>query len=400
MSHSFDIPVSRLETQAIKWDMLHTPGSHHLHRTERFASGDVLPMWVADMDFSTAPPITAALQQRLNHPVYGYTHTPDSYRASVCDWMRRRQGWTPRPEWICTTHGVVQALNLSVRAFSQPGDTVIIPAPVYYPFATAVTGNGRTQARSPLNATDTGAYTFDLTQITSLASNPTCSMLLLCNPHNPGGRAWDEEELSALAQICAEYQVTVISDEIHADLTLPGHRFTPFLPIAQQHDCQAVICTSASKTFNLAGLATSEIFLPSPSMRTAFRQQLASAGIFGPHLLGPIATEAAYTECADWHTELLLYLEAGHNLVRHILAPLSGRITPIPQEATYLVWLDCRGLGLDDQALAHAFMEKARVYPESGTLYGPEGRGFMRLNIACPHTILETALTRIVDAFS
>ncbi len=399
MTNPFDTQISRLETQAIKWDMVHTPGGH-IRRTERFSSGDVLPMWVADMDFPAAPPITKALQARLSHPVYGYTHTPDSYRAAVCDWMRRRQGWAPDPEWLLPTRGVVQALNLAVRAFSEPGDQIIVPSPVYYPFFTAVTGNGRELARSPLHEAADGSYTFDLAHIANLAAAPQTTLLLLCNPHNPGGRAWTPDELSDLAHLCAKHGVAVIADEIHADLTLPAHPFTPFHPIAQAADCSNVICSSASKAFNLAGLATSEVFLPTAQQRSKFRKELASAGVFGPDMLGPIATEAAYTQGSDWLDALLVYLETGLAIVREQLAPISDKLRLIPQEATYLAWIDCRGTGMSDEELATTFAEQARVYPESGPLYGPEGTGFIRLNFACPHHILTTALTRITQTFA
>jgi cystathionine beta-lyase len=399
MKEFFDIAISRTNTQAVKWDMRHTPDGH-VRRTDRFNAGDAIPMWVADMDFTVAPEIASALRERVAHPVYGYTHAPDSYRAAVCDWMRRRQGWAPAPRWLCSTHGVVQALNLCVRAFSTPGDAIIIPSPVYYPFIGAVENNGRKALRSSLRETSDGTFALDLDHIADLAAQESCTCLLLCNPHNPVGRAWNHSDLSALASLCAQHGVVVVSDEIHADLTLPAHRFTPFQPIAAAAGCQSVICSSASKTFNLAGLTTSEIFIPCDSMRLRFQKELACAGVFGAHLFGPVATEAAYTCAEQWLNGLLQYLDQSHTVVRRLLDRDTCPLRPVPADATYLVWLDCRATTCDDAALMERFLESAHVCPEAGPLFGPEGKGFVRLNIACPHAFLKEALERIIKAFT
>ena len=366
--------------------------------TDRFASGAATPMWVADMDFPSPPCVVDALRERVDHGLYGYSHLPRTYRKTVAAWYATRHNWTIDTSWLCVTHGIVQALNLLVRTFVKPGEHVIVQSPVYYPFYSAITENGATVERLPLELqTDTQHYVMDFEALERSLTEHPAAMLLLCNPHNPVGRVWTREELTRLGEICLAHDVLVIADEIHGDLALPPHHYIPFASISDEFAQHSITCTAASKTFNLAGLHTSNLLIPNPDLRARFADTLEACGIFGANLFGAIATEAAYREGAPWLDSLLAYLETNRQLVATRCETIDG-ITAIPTEGTYLAWLDCHGLGLEPADLRRFMQEQAGIALDSGKLFGPDGTGFERLNFACPRPMLEAALDRLASA--
>lgn len=394
----FDRIIDRTGTSSVKWNMMHQGETGDVGPTDRFTSGSATPMWVADMDFAVPPCVTDALRDRVEHGVFGYSHLPRTYRKHVAAWYRQRHDWEIDPSWICLTHGVVQALGLLVRTYTEPGDEVVILSPVYYPFYSSVSENQATVRRLPLSLqAETGHYHIDFDALeASLTAHPA-RMLLLCNPHNPVGRVWTRAELTRLGEICLAHDVLVIADEIHGDLTLPPHRYTPFASISEAFAQHSITCTAASKTFNLAGLHTSNLLIPNPELRARFDATLEACGIFGANLFGAIATDAAYQAGGPWLDSLLTYLEGNRQLVADRCDQIDG-IHAIPTEGTYLAWLDCRGLGLEPPALRRFMQDEAGIALDSGSLFGPDGAGFERLNFACPRPLLEAALDRLAAA--
>ncbi len=414
MKYDFDTVVDRRGTGSLKWDL--GPG--------KWGDSSVLPLWVADMDFPVAPEITEALKRRTDHPVYGYTIREESYYWSVIGWMKSRHGWTVERDWIVCTPGVVPALNMAVLAFSEPGEGVVVQTPVYYPFSLAVIRNkrklvinrlgmidcgeeGRSERRPgespgavhPGNETAACPYTMDLAGLRSVIG-PDTKLLILSNPHNPVGRVWRPEDLAALAGICAERGIIVISDEIHGDLVMPGYRHTVFTEVSSAAREIGVVCTAPSKTFNLAGLSTSNIVIPNPALRERFDAEVQSLGLGLSNTFGITACEAAYRFGAPWLDALLPYLwENFRTLVSFARARLPW-MNVLPLEGTYLAWLDCAKLGLSDSELVDFFGRKARVWCDEGVKFGSGGEGFMRMNIACPRSTLVEALERLERAAS
>lgn len=393
---NFDQEINRLGTNAIKWDVV--------KRGERFEPVDfdapgprLLPLWVADMDFRCPQPVIDALTARAQHGIYGYTWPDDAYRQAVVDWLARRQGWTIERDWILTTPGVVPALNLLVQTFVQPGRRVIVQPPVYYPFYTAISNNGGEIVYNPLVYQD-GRYRMDLDGLAGLVRDPATVMLVLCSPHNPVGRVWQPDELRSLGELCRAHDVLVVADEIHGDLIYPGYTFTPYATLGDDLAQRAVICTAPSKTFNLAGLATSNIIIPNAELRGRFQRTLTNIGLHGSNIFGISALTAAYTEGEPWLDALMAYIADNYRFLRAYLAEQLPQIKVIEPEGTYLVWLDCRGLGLDKAALEHLMLDEARVFLDEGYIFGEEGAGFERINIACPRSILAEALARISAA--
>ncbi len=397
MKYDFDTIIDRSGTDSIKWENIQSEeDAHNQIRTDRFfGENAAIPMWVADMDFAAPPAVVNALTARVGHPIYGYTDRSQTYGRAVADWMRTRHNWPIEPEWIVTTPGVVPALAMLIRALLQPGDTVIIQPPVYYPFKMVLEANGIGVVENPLCA-DYGRYLMDFDHLAAQARDPQTKMLILSSPHNPVGRVWTRDELTRLAEICRANNVLVISDEIHADLT-----FTPFISygtLAEDFTQNAIICTAASKTFNLAGLSNSNIIIPNPSLRKTFEKYLLQNALLDTNLFGRIATEAAYTHGADWFDELLDYLCGTLDLMEKYFAENIPQIRMIRPEGTYLVWLDCRALGMDSPSLTRFFLDRARVYLENGAIFGTGGEGFMRMNIATPRKLVKEALRRMRDA--
>jgi len=394
MKYDFDQVCDRRNSSCAKWDAAEAIFGHE----------DVLPMWVADMDFPVAPPIVEALKKRTEHPFYGYTMPDAGVVQSVIDRMWKKYAWKIKPEWIVFTPGVVPALNAAVRAVAQPGDEIILQEPVYYPFFPAVTSSGCQIVNNPLKLVN-GRYEMDYDDLerqfkARVGMSPIphrIKAVILCNPHNPVGRLWSREELTRLGEIVIGRGAVVISDEIHCELLFKGHRHTPFATISEEFEQNAIVCMAPSKTFNLAGLEVSTIIIPNKKLRQSFAN--ARGGILpGPNLFGYTALEAAYRHCDEWLDQLLNYLQGNLDFLLGYFAEKIPRIKAIKPEGTYLVWLDCRALGMDDMALRSFMRDEARVGFDDGFLFGAGGSGFERINIACPRPILEEALKRIEAA--
>lgn len=399
MIYHFDQEIDRRGAHSAKWGVVKLDGRFvPLDEAPQFSNGPrLLPMWVADMDFTCPQPVIDALTARVQHGIFGYSWPGASYRQAVIDWMQRRHGWTVQSDWIAPTPGVVPALNMLVRTFVAPGQRVIVQPPVYYPFFAAVANNGAELAHNPLRYAG-GRYGVDLAGLEALASQPDVTMLILSSPHNPVGRVWTPDELRRLGEICLAHGVLVVADEIHGDLIYPGHRFTPYATLGNEFAENAVICTAPSKTFNLAGLATSNIIIPNPELRLRFERTLNSNGLHGVNTFGMVALEAAYQEGEEWLAQVLDYVAGNFRFLRDYLAEHLPQIDVIEPEGTYLVWLDCRRLGLDKAALERLMLTEARVFLDEGYIFGAEGEGFERINIACPRSILAEALQRIKAA--
>jgi cysteine-S-conjugate beta-lyase len=397
MKYDFDQEINRKDTQSAKWGVIQDPDnpSRWISTDDYFGDNRMLPLWVADMDFPAPQPVVDALVRRAQHGIFGYTIRTNSYDAAVVNWMKRRHGWNVAPDWILTTPGVVPAVNLLIRTFTRPGEKVLVQQPVYYPFFTAIENNAAQIVSSSLLLED-GRYRMDFADFEKKAADPATTLFILCSPHNPVGRVWTREELTRLGEICLRHNVLVIADEIHADLIYKGVTFTPFAGISAALAQNTVVCTAPSKTFNLAGLHTSNIIIPNPSLRRRFQKTLNSCGMGKwANPFGVVACETAYREGEEWLEQVLAYIEANLDFLQHYLDAHVPGVRLIRPEGTYLVWLDCRGLGLDNQALKRLMMEKARLFPDEGFIFGPEGDGFERINIACPRAILQEALERI-----
>ncbi len=385
---NFDEVINRENSSCIKYDL----------REEVFGRADVIPMWVADMDFRTPSFITEALAARLKHEIFGYSYRPDTYFSSFIDWLTERHRWSVRREWIEFSPGVVPALNMCTLAFTDPGDEIIIQPPVYTPFHGAVTDHGRRLVFNNLIETPQG-WVMDIEGLRNLI-NPATRMLILSNPHNPVGRAWRREELEEIVEICHEKGVVILSDEIHSDLVLPGHSHIPLASISEKAASITVTCMAPSKTFNLAGFSTSSMIIPDPVMMEKYRRTLVGLHLHLGNIFGNIASEAAYTHGHEWLDELLQYIQGNVDLVVDFCRDHLPQIRPVKPEATYMIWLDCRGMGLDGAGLQKFFVEKAGVGMNEGSRFGPGGQGFMRMNLACPRSVVEKALKQIKSAIN
>lgn len=389
MKYNFDRITERKGTGSEKWDMC----------DDIFRGKELLPLWVADMDFQSPPEVIEALVARAAHGIYGYTAYTDSAYRSLISWFGRRHGWNIEKEWILYSPGVVPALSLLVQSLTEPGDGVIIQRPVYHPFMRVVEANGRKLLNSPLKQEESGRYVMDFDDLRAKASVPAAKMMILCSPHNPPGRVWAIEELQTLVDICAERNILIVSDEIHCDLTYRGIRHTPLPLVNHEYSHRIITCTAPSKTFNLAGLQFSNIIIPDGELRRRFRKTLLVNGIFDPNSFGAVAMEAAYNHGAEWLDEMMEYVKGNLEYMKSSLGSALPRVKVIEPEGTYLVWTDFRGFGLDHRELLRIFVEEAKVAPGQGDLYGPEGEGFIRFNLACPRQILEEGLRRIAAAF-
>lgn len=395
-SDPFDRICNRRNTDCAKWDFVQAI----------FGRDDVIPMWVADMDFPVAPPIVEALKRRVKHPFYGYTSPGPGVIEAVVDRMERKFNWTIKPEWVVFTPGVVPALHIAIRMLTHPGDEVILQEPVYYPFFPAVTASGCRIVSNELRLVN-GRYEMDYADMERLFHDRAgmvpvpgrVKAVLLCNPHNPVGRLWNREELIRCGEIALRHGAVVISDEIHCELLFRGYSHTPFASISADFEQNSIVCMAPSKTFNLAGLEASSLIIPNKQLRGEFAKT--RHGILpAPNLFGYTALEAAYRYGDEWLEQLLAYLQGNLDFVLRYFVENIPRITVIEPQGTYLVWLDCRNLGMDDMALRTFMRERARVGFDDGFLFGAGGSGFQRMNIACPRAILAEALQRIEAAVS
>lgn len=387
MEYDFDRIIDRRQTGSVKWDF----------NQRIFGREDILPLWVADMDFQAPQAVIEALVRRAKHGVYGYSDGMDGYYEALNTWLRKRHGWEIQKDWVIFSPGIVFALFQLVQSLTKPGDKVLLQSPVYPPFFQAVKNNRRELVNSQLILQD-GRYTMDFKDLEGKFSRGV-KMMILCNPHNPVGRVWERDELDRLGKLCLEYDVLVISDEIHSDLIYKGHHHIPFASLSPELALQSVVCTAPSKTFNLAGLQTSNLIIPNPEYRKAFQRTRDLTGIHNPNVFGITALEAAYSEGWDWLNQLLDYLQKNVDFIVSSLARIP-QIRAIQPEGTYLVWLDFRELGMGPNELQDFLVHKAGVGLNAGFQFGPGGEGFARLNIGCSKSLLEEAFERIKAAIN
>lgn len=386
MKYSFDEVIDRTGTAAVKIDGM----------KEVWGRTDLLPLWVADMDFATPPFILDAIRRRCEHPILGYTEKPESYYQAIIGWVKRRYGMEVSKEQLNYVPGIVAGLGMALNCFTAPGDKVMIMPPVYHPFAWLVQRNGRRLVECPLKL-ENGTYRMDLDLFRR--SIKGVRVLILCNPHNPGGVVWTREELEALADVCAEDNVIVFSDEIHADLTLPPHRHVPFAMISEHARNNSVTFMAPSKAFNMPGMAASHTVIYNEGLRKRFVSYLDAGELDMGHVLAYPAVEAAYTKGDEWLEQCLAYVQANIDYVEAYLQENLPAIQAMRPQASYLVWLDCRKLGLSQEALVDFFVSGARLALNDGAMFGKEGEGFMRMNVGCPRSILEQAMKQLKEAY-
>lgn len=382
MKYDFDKAYDRHNTNCVKWD---------------FAKEDVLPMWVADMDFEVAKPISDAIEKRAEHHVYGYSFAGDNYYNSVINWMNRRKNWNIKKEWIKFSPGIVPAINMLIKAFTVPGDEVVIQTPVYYPFHSAVIENKRKLVENPLKLID-GRYYMDYENLEQKFKEHNIKLIILCSPHNPVGRVWSEDELIRLGDLCLKYNVKIIADEIHSDLIYKQYKFISIASINEEFADITATCTAPSKTFNLAGLQTSNVIISNDEMRKQFTDVLDANAVMEPNLFGITALEAAYNSGSEWLDQLMDYLSDNLEFLSEYINNSIPEIKVIKPEGTYLVWLDCRNLGMNKKELHDFMLDKAKVWFDDGHMFGENGQGFERINIACTKATLKEALDRIKNA--
>lgn len=388
MQYDFDTPIDRTHTWSIKHDF----------KKENGKADDSLPLWVADMDFRSPDSVVEALKKAVDHGIFGYSRADESYFDAVAAWYQKRHHLTLQPEWMTCTPGIVFALSIAVRAFTQEGDAVLIQPPVYHPFSRAILRNKRTLVENPLVLKD-GHYEMDLEDLEQKVLDEHVKLMILCNPHNPVGRVWTREELTSLADICLRHHVYVISDEIHGDFVWQGHEQTPYASISEEACLHSMMCTAPSKTFNLAGMATSNLFIPDPEMRRKFRSELLDVGQENMNRLGLFACRAAYEGGGEWLDQLISYLAGNLALVRDFCKKRVPQIQLVEPEGTYLAWLDCRELGMTDDELMAFFSDEAKVWLDPGTHSGEQGSGFMRFNLGSSRSVIAQALDQIEAAW-
>ena len=388
--YNFDEVIDRSRTNSMKWS-----NAGQMLTAEQ-AAADPLPMWVADMDFRVAPAILTALQRELDMGVLGYGGTPDTYREAVVDWQMRRFGWQAKPEWITQSPGVIGALNMAIQAFSQPGDYVLVQTPVYFHIHSDVVVNGRRLLHAPL-VLEAGRYRFD-PQVFEAAIRPGTKLFILCNPHNPTGNVWTREELLVMAEICERHGILVISDEVHQDLIFgEGARHVPFAMLDDAIAQNAIICTAPSKTFNIAGLSCANIFIANERHRQAFRAQSERNGSFLINTMGTAACEAAYRHGEPWMNAMLEYVRGNQEYFAQRIKELRLPVAVTPTNALYLAWVDFRQLGMPPAELHDFLLRRARLWLDHGPKFGEEGEGFMRINLACPRSVVDEALARLAS---
>ncbi len=384
--YDFDSILDRRQTCSLKWEFCE----------QVLGVPEVIPMWVADMDFPAPPEVVEAVIKRARHGAYGYPFIPRSFWSAIIDWMKVRHSWEVKREWLSRCQGVVPALNICVQTYTAPGDKIIVQSPVYYPFFSAVENNGRRVVRNPLRF-ENGRWSMDFDDLRKKIDRRT-RMLILCSPHNPVGRVWRREELEPLTEICRQHDLLIVSDEIHAEHVYRGHRHIPTASLSPEIAARTITLTAPSKAFNIAGLTTSVVIIPNQRLMTMYRTQLENLGLTVNNIFGLVALEAAYSHGAAWLEELVAYLEDNMDYARRYFEEHIPQIKFLKPEGTYLALLDCRELGLSQKELNEFFLKKARVYFDEGPVFGPELEGFERMNLACPRKILAEALRRIENA--
>lgn len=387
MAYNFDEPVARQGTSCVKYDS----------RKDVFGTDNVIPMWVADMDFKSPPFIITALRKRMEHEILGYTVRRKEYFSSFVKWIRRRHNWNINSDWISFSPGVVPALNVCTLAYTEPGEKIIIQPPVYPPFFKAVTDHKRKLLYNKL-IEDNDTWKLDFGDLNRKAGEGA-RMLILSSPHNPVGRAWKADELQQIGEICLQKGIVIISDEIHSDLILPGHNHIPLARLSEEIADLTITCMAPSKTFNIAGLSTSSMIISNPDLKKKFDTVIESLHITGGNIFGMEASIAAYTQGDEWLDDMLDYVKRN---VEYVLSRFRDNefITPVPPEATYMIWLDCRKMEMEPAELNKFFITEAAVGLSDGSAFGPGGKGFMRMNLACPLDTVKRAIDNIENALS
>lgn len=387
---NFDDLVERKDTDCLKFDFA----------VRRGRPEDVLPLWVADMDFKTSSLILDELKKRIEHGIFGYTETRDRYFEAVSGWLKKHHNLDIKPNWVVKTPGVVYALAMAVRAYSEEGDAVLIQQPVYYPFTEVIEFNDRRVVSSDLVLAEDGKYHIDFEDFENKIRDNSVKLFLLCSPHNPVGRVWTVDELKKIAEICIKYNVIVVSDEIHEDFTFEGYTHTPLLNVDERIADYCITATSPAKTFNLAGLQISNIIIPNAKLRHMFKYEITASGYSQLNTMGIVACEAAYNYGEEWYIALKKYLKSNLDFVREYVKTELPQIKLIEPEGTYLIWLDFRALGLSEEAREDLIVNKAKLWLDSGAIFGQVGEGFERINIATSKAVLKEALDRIKNAIA
>lgn len=384
MVYNFDKIIDRKGTGAVKFDAIE----------KVFGKDDLLPLWVADMDFETPDFIVEAMRERLEHPIFGYpTELPD-YRPSICDWIESHHQWKIQKDWLCFIPGIVKGIGIAINALLEKGDKVIIQPPVYHPFRLVPQKNHHEVVFNPLRELPEGGYEMDFENLEEICDEK-CKMLILANPHNPAGITWSRETLQKLASFCHKRGIIVISDEIHCDMALFGNKHIPFAAVSAEAAACSITFGAPSKTFNIAGIVSSYAIVPDPVLRKRFFDWVDANEFGAAHIFAPIATIAAYRKGEDWRLQMLKYIEGNIEFVIAYCKEHIPQIKPLRPQASFLIWLDCRALGLDHDQLIDLFINKAGLALNDGEMFNPGGAGFMRLNVGCPRKVLETALENL-----
>ena len=385
--YDFDKIVNRRGTGALKVDALQ----------ERYGNPDLLPLWVADMDFETPSFITGALHRRLEHSLFGYTVEPEEYRPAIIEWIASHHGWKVEPDWLVYIPGIMKGIGLAVNVFVKEDEKIIIQPPVYHPFRIVPQANGREVVYNPLHENEDGSYSMDFENLEAVADGK-CRMLLLSNPHNPGGVVWDRETLVRLADFCHRRHILVISDEIHCDMALWGNKHIPFATVSEEAASCSITFGAPSKTFNIAGIVSSYAIVPDRDIRSRFFGWLKANELDEAPLFAPIATIAAFREGEPWRREMLGYVEGNIDFVMDYCRKHLPAIRPLRPQASFLIWMDCRGLGLEHEQLVDLFVNRAGLALNDGKMFGPGGEGFMRMNVGTSRAVLQQAMEQLRQA--
>jgi cystathionine beta-lyase len=387
VKYDFEKVIDRRNTNCLKYDFA----------KERGMREDVLPMWVADMDFTTAPSITERLKKTVEHGIFGYSEGKQDYFKAVYNWYKDNFDWNVKRQWLVKTPGVVYGLAMAIKAFTKEGESVMIQQPVYYPFKEVIEDNNRVLINSSLE-NKAGHYEMNFEDFENKVKENNVKVFILCNPHNPVGRVWKKDELIKIGEICLKHNVIVVSDEIHSDFIYQGNRHTVFASLSEEISDITVTCTSPSKTFNLAGLQVSNIFISNNELRKKFKKEIAATGYSQVNIMGLVSCQAAYEEGKEWLEQLREYLAKNLEFVREYLKENMPQIKLIEPEGTYLVWLDFRELKLSSEQLEDLIVNKAKLWLDSGAIFGKDGEGYQRINIACPRATLEKAMSQLKQA--
>lgn len=384
MKYNFDELIPRRNTHCFKWDLA--------------ADDDILPMWVADMDFQTAPAIIDALARRVQHGIFGYAMPPAAYFEAVIGWFERNHHFSIQKEWIRYTTGVLPAISAILKALTVPGDQVIVQTPVYHCFFSVIRNNGCEIVSNEL-IYQAGVYRIDFDDLERKASDPKAKLMLLCSPHNPTGRVWTKDELLRIGEICLRHRLIVISDEIHCDLVFPGHQHIPFASLSDEFRQITATCTAPTKTFNLAGVQVAHVIVSDESIRSKVSHALSVNEVSGINAFAVEAVIAAYNEGQEWLDELKIYLYANYQYLNDYINAELPLVKVLPLEATYLVWMDFSSFNLSSNTFAHNLLDMERLWVNEGVMYGSNGEGFIRMNIACPKVLLSQGLVKLKNQY-